>query len=302
VSRDWTTQRERGSPVALRLIRWIALHLGRGVARALLLPITLYFFLTSPVTRTASRQFLGRALARKPTWRDVFRHHHCFAATILDRVFLLAGRFGAFDLRVAGADVLLSRVQSGQGCILLGSHLGSFEVLRATGVTEQRLPIRVLMHADHNATIVRALNAINPEVARTVIDLGRPDAMLQVRDALAGGEVVGMLGDRVDGSARTARVAFFGAEAEFPLGPFLLASVLRVPVILFFGLYRGGCRYDLHFELLAETVTAERATRAAELGRWVERYAARLEHHARSAPFNWFNFYDFWQDAAVASR
>lgn len=300
MSRDWMAQRERGSPAALALIRWIALHLGRRVGRALLVPITVYFVVTSAKTRAASRQFLRRALGHEPSLGDIYRHHHCFAATVLDRVFLLAGRFGAFDLTVVGADVLLDRVKAGRGCILLGSHLGSFEVLRATGVTEQHLPIRVLMHADHNATIVRVLDAINPAIASTVIDLGRPDAMLQVRDALVQGEIVGMLGDRVDGSERTTRVAFFGAEAEFPLGPFLVASVLRAPVILFFGLYQGGSRYDLHFELLTESVSADRATRDAELRHWVGRYAARLEHHARCSPFNWFNFYDFWQDTPAA--
>ena len=302
MSRDWISKPERGSPAALALVRWIALHLGRRVGRLLLFPITLYFVATSPGTRKASRQFLRRALDREPTWVDVFRHHHCFAATVLDRVFLLAGRFGLFEMAVNGAEALLSRVRAGQGCILLGSHLGSFEALRATGITAQHLPIRVLMYRDHNAAIVRALDAINPTIASTVIDLGRVDAMFQVREALERGEVVGMLGDRVDGSERTARVRFLDAEAEFPLGPLLLASVLRVPVILFFGLYRGGRRYDLQFELLAESVTADRASRDVELTRLAQTYASRLEHYARLAPFNWFNFYAFWQDADIAAE
>jgi predicted LPLAT superfamily acyltransferase len=302
MSRGWIEQRERGSPAALALIRWIALHLGRRVGRVLLYPTTLYFVLTSPTTRNASRQFLSRALDGAPTWRDVFRHHFCFAATILDRVFLLAGRFGIFEIAVDGAEILLDRVAAGQGCILLGSHLGSFEVLRAIGVSERRLPIRVLMHRDHNATIARVLDAINPAVARTVIDLGAPGATLMVRDALERGEVVGVLGDRVDGSSRTARVRFLGVEADFPLGPLLLASVLRVPVILFFGLYRGGRRYDVHFELLAESLACDRSKRDLELTQWVQRFARRLEHYARAAPFNWFNFYAFWQASGDAAR
>jgi hypothetical protein len=32
----------------------------------------------------------------------------------------------------------------------------------------------------------------------------------------------------------------------------------------------------------------------AAVGEIVQRYADRLAHHARTAPYNWFNFYDFW--------
>jgi predicted LPLAT superfamily acyltransferase len=71
------------------------------------------------------------------------------------------------------------------------------------------------------------------------------------------------------------------------------------PVILIFGLYRGGNRYDVHFERLAERITLEPRERQRAIERWVQRYAERLEYYARSAPYNWFNFYDFWASAAV---
>jgi predicted LPLAT superfamily acyltransferase len=75
-----------------------------------------------------------------------------------------------------------------------------------------------------------------------------------------------------------------------------LAAVTQVPVVLFFGLYRGGNRYDVYFEHFADRLKAPRPRRREALAAWVQRYAARLEHHARTAPYNWFNFYDFWDD------
>jgi predicted LPLAT superfamily acyltransferase len=65
------------------------------------------------------------------------------------------------------------------------------------------------------------------------------------------------------------------------------------------GVYRGGNRYDLHFERLIEKPRLERAQRDEVIRQWAALYASRLEHYCRMAPFNWFNFYDFWAEADV---
>jgi hypothetical protein len=70
-------------------------------------------------------------------------------------------------------------------------------------------------------------------------------------------------------------------------------------VVLAFGLYRGGNRYDLAFESFSDGLHIPRAERAQALSALIRRYATRLEHYARLAPYNWFNFYDFWNDPAA---
>jgi predicted LPLAT superfamily acyltransferase len=294
MSRKWIHARERSSGFWMRLILWIALRLGRPTARLLLWPITLFYFLISPGSRHDSRIFLGRALGHRAGLRDAFLHHHTFASTILDRVFLLSGREALLDVRVHNAEVLNSKVEEGQGCILLGSHLGSFEVLRALAVHRRRFPLRVLMYPDHNQTITQLLNMLSPEVAETVIPLGQVDTLLKVKEALDQGDLVGMLGDRIAESDRQVECDFMGEAAQFPAGPMLLAVTLKVPVILFYGLYRGGNRYDIHFELLTEAPEITRKQRDAAVQGLTCRYAARLEYYARLAPYNWFNFYDYW--------
>jgi len=73
-------------------------------------------------------------------------------------------------------------------------------------------------------------------------------------------------------------------------------------VILAFGVYRGGNRYDLHMEVFAERIDLPRGRREEALRDYVQQYATRLEHYARLAPYNWFNFYDYWvKDSAVAA-
>lgn len=298
MSRTWFQQKERGSPLALRIILWVALNVGRRASRALLYPITAYFLLFAPQSRRHSRNYLRRVLGREPHLMDLARHLHCFAAVILDRVFLLAGQDDRLDIQVHNREVFLEHVDSGQGAILLGAHLGSFEALRALAVGKYDFPVRVLMYNDHNQSITQFLEALNPEVAASVIPLGRTETLIQARECLDQGELIATLGDRVAESDKMVACDFLGDTALFPQGPLLLAAVLKVPVILCFGLYRGGNRYDIVFEPFAETIDAPRGQRDEALAQWVQRYASRLEARVREAPYNWFNFYDFWDDTS----
>ena len=148
------------------------------------------------------------------------------------------------------------------------------------------------MHEANAGKIAAWMREVAPERAPRVIAPGQPETMLKIRDALARGEIVAMLGDRPIGRSATLPVEFLGAKAQFPTGPMRVALALDVPVVLFFGLYRGPRCYDLYFERLLDRRRRSRRRRLAPL---VRAYAARLEAHTRAAPYNWFNFYDFWE-------
>ena len=98
--------------------------------------------------------------------------------------------------------------------------------------------------------------------------------------------------DRYRPGNQVSAVNFLGEAAPFPTGPWQIAAALKVPVVLCFGLYCGGRRYLIRFELLADAITADRNHRAGGLRPWVERYVERLEHYCRRYPYNWFNFYE----------
>lgn len=290
----WLELPERGTPALMQLIVWIALHLGRRLTKLLLYPIALYFFIVAGAAREASYEYLQRVRKRSPHWWSVWRHFHCFAATVLDRVYLLQGEFDHFEVAVHQKEILHRQWDAGRGCILLGSHLGSFEVLRTVGVTQRRFPLKVLMDTAHNENLTRLFDTLNPEIANTVIVPDRPDTLLKVKESLEAGYFVGLLGDRPTSGGKTTQCHFLGATATLPAGPMLMAAVMRCPVILFFGLYRGGNRYQIHFEHFADEIVLDRDHRAEDVELWTQRYIARLEHHARLAPYNWFNFYPFW--------
>ncbi|HKY91734.1 MAG TPA: hypothetical protein VJM11_11875 [Nevskiaceae bacterium] len=294
MSAAWREQRERSTPFMLRLIVGVARRAGRRATRWLLIPIVGYFLLTGGAARRASREFLRRALGREPTWRDVVRHFHAFASCALDRVFLLGDRHTAFDIRSIRDPGIPDPEH--RGCVVIVSHLGSFEVMRVPGVRDENLPIRIVMDRSQNPAMTAMLEALDPALAADVIDsaVGGPTLLVQLKAALQAGHLVGLMGDRVRGAERTAAVEFFGERAHLPVTPWILAGTLKVPVLLGFGLYRGGDRYDVHYERYSDALDLPREQRQAALERHLQAYAARLEHHARSAPYNWFNFYPFW--------
>lgn len=297
MSSEWRQRREGGGRFAMRLLCWIGGLLGRAPARLLLYPITGYFLLRRHGERRDSRAYLTRVLGRPATLRDVARHIHTFASTILDRLYLLSESTRRFDVKLSGIDALHDHLDAGRGVLLFGSHLGSFEVLRVLSRQRPDYKIRVVLDRAHGRVMTELLDTLNPEIAATVIDASQdgPSIALAVGEALEQGAMVALLVDRNHGGGSTQQVEFLGEPASFPVAPWLMAAVLKVPVMLAFGLYRGGNRYDLVFEPFADGIALPRAHRKQGVAALIQRYAARLEHHARSAPYNWFNFYDFWK-------
>jgi predicted LPLAT superfamily acyltransferase len=318
----WATQAERSNAWTLRLMRWIAVTLGRRVSRLVLHPITLYFLLFSGPAARASADYLRRVLGRAPGWRERYAHVHHFAATILDRVYLLRGDFRLFDIDVVGGEHLEPVLQAGRGAFLVGAHLGSFEALRALGEQRGGVRIAMLMY-EHNARLLTGtLRAIAPGSEQHVIGLGRMESMLELRDWLDAGGVAGLLADRTlqgpgqpsaAGRSRTHWIDFLGTPAAFSDGAFRLAALLRRPVVFMAGLYLGGGRYQLRFAPLADFSDAaavesgaDRTCRDEAVHAAVLRYAQLLEQQCRETPRNWFNFFDFWagspgpQDASHA--
>lgn len=291
----WVRRRERGSLAAMRLGTWILLRLGWRGSRWLVWGIATYFLATAPAARAASARFLTAALGRPAGWRDTARHILSFASAIQDRVYLLAGRHEGYDIRVSGREHLEARIAAGQGCILLGSHLGSFEALRAVADRGCPVPVRALMYPENAARANAVLGAINPDRAADVIPIGGPGALLRVKEALDAGELVGILGDRIVSGDKVVAAGFLGRDALFPAGPVVLAAVLKAPVLLCQAVRTGPRRYEVRFEPFAERIVlGSRRTREADVTAWVARYARALEAAARDHPYDWFNFYDFW--------
>lgn len=292
----WRTEPERGSLFLLKLTARIVLTLGRRVGRVMLYPICLYFFVFERTARARSARYLTRALGRRPTVADQFRHFHTFAALILDRPFFLTGRHARITVRMHGTQAVTQAIKSGHGCILVSAHLGSFDGLRALSRDDGELRVRPIMYEANARKVSAILHALNPELARDIIVAGNPESLIGIKDDVSHGDSLGVLADRVFTEDRRVTASFLGTPAVFPAGPWLVAHLIRAPVFLVFALIGRDGSYDLYVEPFAPRIVLERGDRERQLQQVVARFAQRLEHFCRLAPYNWFNFYDFWNE------
>jgi len=292
----WLTQRERGALLGIRAVFWLATVLGRAPMRQFMRLIALWYFAFDARLRAVSRDYLTRLHGRPVRAHEVYGHLLRFARVTLDRAFLLLGRRGTFVVKSTGHHHLEQLTQARQGAVLLGAHLGSFEAMRA-GAAKDHLPLNIVGHFENARMINALLERLDPSKAARVLHVGKDPFgfAMSVSERLANGELVAILADRVGLNDKQTEVSFLGSRASFPTGPFLLASLLKCPVYLVFGLYFEPNRYELFCEPFAERIELPRARRAAALTEVVQRYADRLEHYTRLAPDNWFNFYHFWK-------
>ena len=297
---SWSTQRERSNLRTLQLMRCIATRLGRRVARLVLHPITLYFMLFGGTAARQSARYLKRALGRAPRWSERYQHIHHFAATVLDRVYLLQEQFEGFEVQLSGVEHLDTVLADERGALLVGAHVGSFEALRALGQGWRGLKVAMVMYEDNARLINTTLQAVAPKAEMHIIPLGRMESMLALREWLDAGGVAGLLADRtLPGQSERSGLhllPFLGAPAPFSEGPFRLAALLRRPMVFMAGVYHGGNRYELRFLPVADFRERPRGTAAADaaIHAAMARYVEILEGLCRETPYNWFNFFDFW--------
>jgi predicted LPLAT superfamily acyltransferase len=285
---------EVGSLWGIRFVVGLCRLFGRGAARLFLRCLACYYMLFHAPARRASRSYLERVVGHSSR-ALVYRHLCTFAEAALDRLLFAAGKSAMFDVTSHGNEHLEQLRREGRGAILLGAHLGSFEAMRA-GALREDLPINMVVNSTNARRIQSVLEQLDPSLRTRLISVsdGGLQFVFEIRACIERGEMVAILADRVAPGERATEASFLGAPARFASGPFILAATLGCPVYLTFGLYRGDNRYDLYCEPFMQRVDLPRKTRDAALSEVVGRFAARLEHYVRLAPYNWFNFYDFW--------
>jgi predicted LPLAT superfamily acyltransferase len=291
---QWLRERERGSMFGIRALLFAHRLFGRGFAAVILRVVAFYYVVFAASVRRTSRDYLRRVID-DPGFFDVVRHVATFAICSFDRILLAAGKTGGFAFERTGDHHLAALARDKRGALLLGAHLGSFEVLRAMS-DHEGLVVNVLAHFANARKITAVLETVAPGMSARIIaiDPDAPHYVLRVRECIEAGELVAVLGDRTGLGEGVATVDFLGGKAALPTGPYALASVLHCPIYLTFGLFVGGNRYSLFCEPFAESVELPRAERAARMQALAQRYADRLEVYVRKAPYCWFNFFDFW--------
>jgi predicted LPLAT superfamily acyltransferase len=302
----WSTLEERGAIVGMKILFSAHKFFGRGVFRVMLFPVMVYYFLTSRTARTASREYLDRVEATlekttgKPARRlSSIRHFVQFGESILDKTAQWAGVRSKVEIRYVHPERYQDIIGSSRGGVFIGSHLGNLEALRAYGGTEQTITVNALVFTRQSKKFMKFLEEANPRAVDNLIQVDSlgPESVISMQAMVEAREWIALVADRtsVSRTGRSVSCDFLGEPAEFPEGPFILAALLNCPVYFIFCLENNG-RYEVHLERMTDALVLPRATRQQELQRVIEIFASRMEQHCLTFPYQWYNFFDFWQE------
>jgi predicted LPLAT superfamily acyltransferase len=296
-STHWASLGERGAYWGLVFCSQAYRLLGRRGCRLVMAPIVGWFFLVGAEQRKASRMFLGRVFGRPATAMECYRHFLGFAMRALDTFIGWTGGIAGEAVTVATPETLRAAALDRRGALIVVAHLGNVDLARATLDEATRARLTVLAHTKHAANYNRVLREFRPEAAMNVLEVSEigPETAIALKERVERGGWVVIAGDRtpVGGMGRISDAPFLGEPAPFSQGPWILAALLGCPVHLLFCLGEGD-GWRLSLEPFAERVELPRRGRAVALHSYIVRYAERLEDYARQAPYQWYNFFDFW--------
>lgn len=292
---NWKASKERSTPFALHLICWLALNISRGFARFWLYPITLYFFITSSKVRSASKNYLKRlSLPGGHGYSQVLKHIYYFSSVVLDRVYFITGRTEQFNIKIYNEKLVADYCRENLGFILLGSHVGGFDILQH--LTLKYGQAKIVMDVSHNSMITDILYNLNPVMVNDIIDANGDNLLLKIKESLDESRFVAILADRSVNNQKIVNCSLLGDEIGIAKLPFTVAHVLKKPVIVFFGIYKGGNEYEIHFKKLRGSFDGDRASRDLDVEADARLYVEYVQEMIKAHPFNWFNFYDYWGD------
>lgn len=304
-ARHWAQMGESTFVAGIWALYWVHRLMGRRLFRLCMAPVVLVHWLVRPGLRAASLQYLRRlheaqsVFARAPGWPQGLRHVALFAETMLDKLLAMAGRYPAEQVRSHGHMAVYQAALAGRGGILITAHMGCLELCQVLAEQQPGFRLNVLVHTRHAQAFNALLRRLNPDAGVNLIEvseIGVPTALL-LAEKVAAGEYIAIAGDRVPvQQSKTVEVDFLGHPAPLPIGPYVLASLLKCPLYLL-GCVHEGRGYGLYFELLSERVELPRGRRESALQAHAQGFADALTRLLKRSPYDWFNFFPFWNQA-----
>ena len=300
----WAKVEERGVVWGMHFLLKVYLIFGRKVLQVFLYPVVSYYWLINTKGRKASQQYLQRISSLQTSvpitgsLKESYLHFICFANALIDKIAAWSGSLTLDDIEYIGREPVVNHMARGQGVLILGSHLGNLEICRVIAKLRKNVTINVLVHTQHTEKFNIVLNKYADSGKVNLIQVTSVNAgtAMLLQDKIEAGELVIIAADRVpvNGQGRVAEAKFLGQMANFPQGPFILAFLLKCPVFTLFCIKQDD-KQVIYFDPFSDGHAVSRKERGSAIQHAVEKFAERLESYCLKAPFQWFNFYDFWQ-------
>lgn len=310
-ARHWAAVEENSLLWGIRALVWVYRLFGRWVFRLFLRPVVSYYFIAGRLARESSRDYLRHLAGFYPElgigsglWQS-YRHFLSFGETLLDKIVVWTGNITPEQVDFPNRQLLLDLIDQKRGAMLLSGHIGNLEICQAIAMMRGHIHLNILVHTKHAEKFNRLLGSRGSATIQLIqVTELSPAIAISLQEKIERGEFLVMVGDRVPvQGSRTVSASFLGEDAEFPQGPYLLASLLRCPVFTLFCFPVDG-RFKIHLEPFAASIRIPRGDpqRSQALAALARQYAERLEAYCRIAPLQWFNFYPYWGRPAANDK
>ncbi len=306
----WASLKEAGTYSGLRFLFFLNRVFGRRVYSLVIYPVALYFVIFNKKSRRASQQYLQlhwsknpEVLNKKPNIFNSVIHFKYFAEAILDKGLAWSSDIQEENFVISDTSLIDELMADKRGQLIIGSHFGNLEYCRGFMQRYKDKVINILVYDKHSANFVGVMQTINPDSRVNVFQVDEFDVatILLLKQKIDVGEWVFIAGDRIPlaGVEHTVDVVFMDKKAKLPIGPYLLAKALACPVKLMFG-YRHPKYHDkkVYFDVVkfSENLSFTRKNRSVVIQSYAQQFISAIENHCLNAPYQWFNFYDFWAD------
>lgn len=282
--------RSKGTVLGYKIFVNIMKKLGIKAAYSVLIFVAFYYFITAYSSNKSIYEYFRYRLnfSVLKSILSVYKSYYTFGQTLIDKTAINAGLRNKYSYEFDGIKLLKNLLDQKQGGILISAHVGNFEVAEHF-FADIDFDCQInLVTTDLERNVIKEyLESISkkPSVKFILIqeDLSH---IFEINNALSRNELICFTGDRYFEGNKTMSEVLLGKQANFPAGPFSIASRLKVPVAFVYVMKEK----KLHYHLYARQANFKHRDANALL----KEFCVNLETIVKKYPYQWFNYFDFW--------
>ncbi len=220
----------------------------------------------------------------------MYMNYYYFSQVVIDRFAMYAGR--KFNIETVGYEHYELLAKQPEGFIQLSSHVGNYEIAGYTLVAKDK-PFNALVFFGEKESVMQGRSSRFADTNIRMIPVSNDMShIFLIEEALANGETVSMPADRILGSKKTIELPFLNGVADFPIGPFRVATMRGLDVLAVNVMKTSMTSYKIYVTPLTYDHSLPRNEQIKALA---EAYVKELERMMKLYPTQWYNYFDFWK-------
>ncbi|MBF0593861.1 MAG: lysophospholipid acyltransferase family protein [Candidatus Omnitrophica bacterium] len=290
--------KHRGNALGFWLFRQQLKFFGLQGAYFMLSCVALHYLLFDADARRRSMVYVRRrfpALGILGRLNAVYRIFINQGRHLIDHFASLSGEV-KFDLRLENKDIIEQVGRSREGCVLLTSHVGNWQIAMPAFAYLKKNVFLIMRPEDNQAVAdSMGLDRENAQI-RLISPEGDFGGAIEIVKAINDGAIVSMMGDRRYEFDSVRVKSFLGGAASFPYGAFHIAAACKVPVVVFMSAKTGPQQYTVSISRIIHPVYKEGRSKKDQITEWVQEYVTVLEDFVQKYPYQCFIFNDVWKE------